>query len=249
MGDELSASELHRSLRSVRGTSRLARHFYLAMALGIAVVVAAAFGRQVVGYALHAPSPRPFVLYLHVGLSTLWVLLFVSQAALVNMRRVAWHRIVGWFGFALGVLVPIVGIGTALAMTRFHIAQGNPDHSVSLIVPFFEMLAFAVTFGLAIYWRARPEYHRRLMLMATCVLAMAAFPQLPDWIKPMNSWYGAVALILAGATRDWLAMRRIHPVYLYGLPALVLGQTTAIWIYKNSVPAWVAIVHALLRWT
>jgi hypothetical protein len=38
-----------------------------------------------------------------------------------------------------------------------------------LIVSFFDMLAFGVTFGLAMYWRRRPEYHRRLTLMAMCL--------------------------------------------------------------------------------
>jgi len=249
MGNQLLTLEPHQPIASVPEGKGLLRHFYVAMALGIACIVVVAFGRQIVGYAIHPPPPRPWILYLHVTLSSLWVLLFVGQATLINVRRIAWHRFVGWFGLALGSLLPIVGILTALTMARFHIAQGGPDRSASLIVPIFEMLAFAATFGLAFYWRRRPEYHRRLMLMATCVLAFAAFPALPAWIKPMNAWYSAIALILLGAARDWIAMRRVHPVYLYGLPALIAGQLTAIWIYRNSVPAWVAIVHALMRWT
>jgi hypothetical protein len=39
----------------------------------------------------------------------------------------------------------------------------------------------------------------------------------------------------------------VHPVYLYGLPLLVLGQATVMWIYWSGSPARVAIAQALLR--
>lgn len=65
---------------------------------------------------------------------------------------------------------------------------------------------------------------------------------------PDNAWHvGVGALILGGAARDWIVIRRVHPVYLYGLPALALGQAATIWIYRSGAPAWVTIAHALLR--
>jgi hypothetical protein len=110
------------------------------------------------------------------------------------------------------------------------------------------MLVFAVAFGLAIHWRRRPEYHRRLLLIASCALMAPAFARFPSWLMPDNAWYVAVdALILAGVARDWLVMRRVHPVYLYGLPMLVLGQATAMWTYLSEAPTWVAIAQTLLR--
>jgi len=33
--------------------------------------------------------------------------------------------------------------------------------------------------------------------------------------------------------RDWILKRSVHPVYLYGLPALVLGQASVMWIAKR----------------
>jgi hypothetical protein len=227
------------------GTSR---NFYLGAALAVGVVVAVGFSRTVNAGLFHPPSPRPWILYVHAATFTTWVLLFVTQAALVRSRRVAWHRRLGLAGIALGGLMPVIGVATALAMTRLHRAEPDTDGEAFLIVPFFDMLAFAFTFGLAVRWRGRPEYHRRLMLMASCGLTAAAFARFPNWLMPPNSWYVAVdALIFAGAARDWIVMRRVHPVYLYGLPALVLGQATTIWIYLSRAPAWAAIAHALSK--
>ena len=42
-------------------------------------------------------------------------------------------------------------------------------------------------------------------------------------------------------------MRRVHPVYLYGLPVLALSQATVMWIQLTAAPAWIVIAHALLR--
>ena len=45
------------------------------------------------------------------------------------------------------------------------------------------------------------------------------------------------AVILLGVVRDLLVDRRVHKVYLYGLPALLLGQNVAIYLWRGS-PAW-----------
>lgn len=125
--------------------------------------------------------------------------------------------------------------------------EGRADAAQFLIVPLFDMLAFSLTFGLAFYWRRKPEIHRRLMLIATCSLTAAAFGRFPDVVMPHNWFYAGVdVLILFGGMRDLLAAKRIHPVYLYGLPLLMLGQAAAIYGFVQSSPAWLRVAHAML---
>ena len=228
--------------------ARFGRNFHLALALTIAAVVAVGFGRTANANLFHPPSPRPAILNIHAAMFTAWVLLFVTQTALVRVRRVAWHRRLGLFGMVLGTLMPIVGIVTALMMTRVRRAEGSTGGEAFLIISFFDMLAFATTFGLAMIWRRRSDYHRRLLVMASCGLTVAAFARFPGWFMPDDAWYlGVDALLLAAVINDWHVMRRVHPVYLYGVPALVLGQATAMLIYKSNAPAWVAIAQVLLQ--
>lgn len=228
----------------------IGRHFYVGLAFAIAVVVAVGFGRTADAALFHPPAPRPWILYVHAAMFTTWVLVFAAQTALVRLRRVAWHKRLGMAGAGLGALMPFVGVWTAFAMTRLQRAEGHSESAgeAFLVVSCFDMLAFAVTFGLAIYWRRRVAYHRRLMLMATCGLTVAAFARFPAWLMPHNTWYVAVdGLILAAVARDWIIERRANPVYVYGLPILALGQATTMWIYVSRAPAWMAIAHALLR--
>jgi hypothetical protein len=221
---------------------------YLALAFVIGVVVAVGFGRKLNETLIAPVSPRPWILYVHAVMFAGWVMLFVVQSALVRVRRVVWHRRLGLAGILLGSLMPIVGVATALTMTRLHRVESHADHAAFLSVSFFDMLAFAVTFGLAVYWRRSPDYHRRLMFMATAGLTVAAFARFPTWLIPNNVWYLAVdALIVTAVVRDRLVLRRVHPVYRYGLPLVVLGQGIAMWLYLSRPSAWLAVANALLR--
>jgi hypothetical protein len=250
LSDVRESSGIDRPRTAPLSEGRAVPHnFYCTIAIIVAVVVAIGFGRTVDAGLVHSRSARPFILYLHVAIFTSWVLIFIAQAGLVRFRRLAWHKRFGIAGGVLGAFMPLVGMWTAVVMTRVHRAETHSDTAgeAFLIVSVFDMLAFAVTFALAIYWRRRGEYHRRMMLMASCGLTVAAFARFPLWLMPRNFWYVYVdALILAGPVRDWIIMRRVHPVYQYGLPALAVGQATTMWIYVSRAPAWIAIAHALL---
>jgi hypothetical protein len=237
-----------RAVKNAHARAPLARFFYLGIALVIALAVIFGFGSTVESKLFHPTTPVPRVVYVHAVVFTAWVILLITQSSLVLLHRVVWHRRLGLFAIALGVAIPILGLMTAVAMTRRNRALGMGGGEEFLIVQLFDMLAFTVCFALALHWRRRPEYHRRLMLMATCALSVAAFSRLPNWLVPHMFWYPTIDLLMfMGAVRDWLVLHRVHPVYLYGLPAMVVGQLTALLIYKTGAPAWVAIASWILN--
>jgi hypothetical protein len=205
---------------------------YFALSLTIIMVVVFGFGRTINSALIHAPSPRPWILYAHIALFTAWIALFTSQTALIRSKRVIWHRRLGRVGIFLGALMPFVAIGAVFAMKRLHAAEGHIASTTSLVVPFFDMLSFSISLGLAIRWRRLPEYHRRLMLIATCAITSAAFARFPSWLIPDNCFYlGVDTLILAAIAWEWFETRNVHAVYRYGLPALVTGQAVTMCIF------------------
>jgi hypothetical protein len=222
------------------------RSFYFWMSLLIAGVVVYGFSHTVGGRLIRPPSPPPLILYFHAALFTGWLVFFIVQSALVRTRNVKVHRKLGWFGLAMGVVMPFVGIATAIVMTRLRIRQGSTDAAAFMIVPFSDMVEFTVPFALAFYWRTRPEFHRRLMLIASCALTAAAFGRFPSPL--MDHWfYGGVdALILLAVVRDVIVTKRVHPAYLYGLPLMMLGQIAVTYAFVKSLPQWLKIAHTLL---
>jgi hypothetical protein len=224
------------------------RYFYFFMSLLIVVVVAFGFSQTIDMNLIHPTIPRPFLLYVHAALFTGWLAFFILQSALVRTSNVRIHRAIGTFGIAMGVGIPVLGVATALTMTRFDIEQlHNPTAATDMIIPLFDMVAFTSTFILAIFWRKKPELHRRLILVATCALTAAGFGRFPAWILPPSIFYAGVdLLILLGVARDLIVNRKVHAVYVYVLPAFIVGQTVALYAALHRPALWVSIAHMIL---
>lgn len=204
----------------------LDRYFYFGMSLLILALVTGAFSTTVPGRLFHPKIAPPYIVWLHGAVFYGWVLFFILQSGLVRIRKTSWHRTIGWFGFALGIAVFVLGISTTIVMHRFEFLTLHRQFAINFIsVPLFDMACFAAAFGLAILWRKKLEYHRRLMLIASCVLTAAAWGRLPESVLPGFWFYAGVDfLIMLGAGRDLLVNRRIHRVYLIALPLLISGQ-------------------------
>lgn len=226
----------------------LNKYFYFCMSLLVAVVVIYGFGHTVDNRLVHATPPRPWLLWVHAAVFSAWVVFFIFQSALVRTHHVKLHRFTGWFGAALGVLIPVLGIATSIVMFRFRIAHFH-QYGVK---PFFgsavlDMTSFALPFWLAIYWRKKPEIHRRLVLIATCALTGAAFARFPMLPHPHGLAYACVdALILLGVVRDLIVNRRIHSVYRYALPILIVCQIVAVQLAFYPPAWWVKVTSAII---
>ncbi|MBB6143669.1 magnesium-transporting ATPase (P-type) [Silvibacterium bohemicum] len=227
--------------------SVLERYFYLFMSLLITVVVVYGFSYTINQNLLHPRIQPPQVVYLHSFVFSAWLLFFILQSALVRSHNVRLHRTLGWVGTAFAVAIVVLGYTTSTAVLRLAVQLRLPFPTVSfLFVEIMELVCFAVPFALAIYWRKRPDFHRRLMLIATCALTEAAFgriPSLPNLFAPA----GVDALILLGVLRDILVERRIHKVYLYAIPAMIFLQIFAEYTSVHQSSWWIGIGNSLIQ--
>jgi hypothetical protein len=223
------------------------KYFYFAMSLLIAVIVVSGFRRTVDANLLHPSIPRPLILWFHAAAFSGWVAFFFFQSALVRTHNVKWHRFFGWFGAALGTVMVPLGITTAIIMGRFDTYQEHQSGADAfLIIPFYDMVAFAAFFALAVLWRKKSELHRRLLFIATCGLLDAAFGRF-DYIFNHGLFFWCLdGVILLGVLRDLYVNRRIHKVYLYALPPLIVVQAFVTHTWMSTSAWWVRIGHAIL---
>ncbi|MGA2100707.1 MAG: hypothetical protein ABSG34_06355 [Candidatus Sulfotelmatobacter sp.] len=223
------------------------RYFYFAMSLLLAAIVVTGFKRTVNDHLFHPAVARPLILWIHGSVFAGWVIFFICQSTLVRVHKVSWHRSLGWFGAGLATVMVPLGVATAIIMTRFDAAQLHQTGFDSFLsIPFYDMLAFGVCIALAIYWRAKPEFHRRLILIATCTLMDAAFGRF-DYLFDHDLYFPCVDLLIVfGVVRDLLVDRRVHKVYWYALPLLVAGQSLAVYMYRHNPSWWQGITHAIL---
>src|SRR5271170_5282506 len=201
------------------------RYFYFFFSLVVAGIVVAGFSQTVDRFLFHASPPRPVLLWIHGAAFSGWVVFFILQSALVRVRKVSVHRTLGWFGATLGAMMVTLGAVVAVVMGRFDALQLHQPDPAFLSVPFFDIMSFGALLGLAIVWRGKPEMHRRFMVMATCCLLSAPFGRF-DYLFNHALFYVCVdSVMLLGIARDLVVDKRVQKVYLYGIPAVVIGQS------------------------
>jgi hypothetical protein len=144
--------------------------------------------------------------------------------------------------------MPFVGVATAIVMRRFEIVH---EHSSLpfIAVPLWDMMSFTPLFALGAIWRKRPEHHRRLMFLATCMLlgaGLGRFP-VPDAWFDFGWFYVAIdALILAAMGRDLVVHRRIHTVFVVALPLIMAGQVATWYLWRFPPGPWLAFCRGLV---
>jgi len=198
---------------------------------------------------LRAPLPS-FIIHLHGAAFTCWIILLVTQTSLVSAGRVDIHRRLGIAGFLLACLMIVLGVLAATdSLVR---AAGPPGRDVKFfyIIPLTDMLIFTVLIFFAFRARSNSSAHKRLILIATCGLAIAAIARWPFaflFRNPIRAALISYLFLLIIAAYDYWSTRKVHRATLYGGAFLIFVQQiripighTAAW---HNFAAWVQI-HA-----
>jgi uncharacterized membrane protein YozB (DUF420 family) len=209
------------------------------MSLLAAVLVVLGFSRTIDRHLIHPPVQAPSILWVHSAVFTGWIAFYILQSTLVRARNVQLHRLFGWFGVFLATVMIPLGFVTAIVMGRYnkHLLHLRASDAF-LSVPFGDMVAFTILIGLAIYWRRRPDLHRRLMFLTNCVLLEAALSCLHPYIFIHGLGFACVdAVILFGLARDLPVDRSVHKVYRIALPLIIVFQIFIVYLWRDA-PAW-----------
>jgi FtsH-binding integral membrane protein len=225
----------------------LSRYFYFGMSLVMTVLVVWGFSHTVGQNLFHAKPAKPLLLWMHGAAFSTWMVLFIAQSGLVRIRKVSIHRALGWFGAALAAGMVVLGLAVAVYLTRWDLTVLHQTGIESFLsIPFLDMAVFGTCVGLAILWRKKSDYHRRLMFLATCELLDAGIGRFDFWFNHSIFYIGVDLLIVAGMMRDQVVDGRVHKVYLYALPVLIVGQSLAVYLWRANPAWWQAATHAIL---
>ena len=206
------------------------RRFFLLMALAIAAIVFTGFGSNLaLGRA--RLNDLPMQVHLHALVFAAWIILFVVQSALIDRGPPGLHRRLGWIGAALVPIMVALGvIATVMCVRRGAVPPFFPAN-IFLVMNVLGVLAFAGLTAAGIALRARPEWHRRLMLCGTIELTAPAFgrllpmPLLGSW-GPAMLCLAMLVLVAVGMAFDAAAGRRVHPAWWAGAAVISAVQPT-----------------------
>jgi hypothetical protein len=213
------------TITGARPATRSLRGFYVVLSAFITLLVFIGFwptyfGRLIAGTAEHIPF-----IHFHAAIYVGWLALFTAQTLLAATGRVRLHMTLGRIGVAYGVLLVIVGVAVSLIMFSIRVRAGDSEQAqLRLLGPLVDMAVFAPLFGAAVYFRRRPGLHKRLMIVATTSLLIAAVGRMAFLGTPASAWLVSlvwVSPILLAMAYDWFEHRTVHPVYAAGAAILV----------------------------
>ena len=212
---------------------RVDRWFYISVALLMILFNVVAFGPSIVDQSRRStPLPLTPLVTAHAIVSAVWLLLFLTQTTLVATARTALHRRVGIFGAVLTVAFIVIGSFTVIAEARrgFDLSGdigrlppppgADPAATVVALLSFF--LTFAMLVGAALWYRRRPNVHKRLMLLAVLggLTPTPVAHVIGHWqvFQPWAVMIFPLSLLIFlsfSAIHDRVSEGRIHPVSLW----------------------------------
>jgi len=187
-----------------------------------------------------------FIIHFHGIAMTLWCLMLISQALLIRFNRFRIHSISGKLSFALVPAIFIAGFSIA----HYTIKDIDPVYNYYyylVALMFNAVIAFALIYGLAIYYRKNPVMHARFMISTVFPLftpvtdriiykifdsLVALAPTLNG--VPMVPVFGFLAadLILIGlVVWDWFSNKRVG-AFLIALLIVLVYQVSVLAFYN-----------------
>lgn len=223
------------------------RWFFTGMALLAAVAVFAGFAPTYFFKSLDAGPPLSGLLHVHGAVFTSWIVLLIAQAALVATRRTDVHRRLGVLGGGLAAAMT----GLAYAVTIDAARRGSTIPGMSpqafMVIPFATVVVFPLLVGAALWYRRRPDIHKRLMLIATNELIVAGVGRLPVIATsgPLAFFGISDLFLMLMAAYDIATLGRVHRATLWGGLFLLVSQ--AVRVLLTASPAWASVVDWLIR--
>lgn len=245
----------------VMQTERRERLFYLVAGLVMVSGVAIGFrmfylhGLNDAGLPVtHQSAP---LVYVHAGLMTCWMLVFVSQCVLAVRGDRRLHMQLGRVAIVLYAVIIPIGAITALLQVHYAGPQSFAPFGPYrfLILPLTEIINFALFVGAGFLFRRVTALHRALMTIGTLSVAQAGIGRIGSIRNAfLQSSHAAFFPTFWGSTVIaalllWfvkLAMTRRHDRY-FSISVAIFVASGLLSSYVSTRVWWLRVAHLLTR--
>ena len=204
---------------------RSLREPYAAAILLAALLALIGFWPTYFGKLVDGSVEATLLVHTHAVVQVGWLALFATQVALAATGRVALHRQLGNWVMAYAIVVVCMGVAISFETAGRYVAEGDVARGQRFLFNFLrEVVFFAAIVAAGWAYRAKPQIHKRLMVVATTMVVVPAIgrmtflgvpPSLGDFmlVWPLPIY---VAMIY-----DFVTKRLIHPAYVVGVLVLL----------------------------
>lgn len=212
--------------------------FFSSMALLLAAAVFAGFAKTYyLAGIFRAPLPS-LIIHLHGAAFTVWIGLLVTQTALVAGGRADIHRRLGIAAFFWACLMIILGVLAATDALARGAGPPGRDPKAFFAIPIGDMLIFSTLIFFSYRNRTNPVVHKRLLMIATVGLSIAAINRWPFLVRHHNGAPYSYIFLLMIAAYDLWSTRHLYRGTIWGSAFLItiqqicgpIGRTSA-WLH------------------
>ncbi|MFT2090333.1 hypothetical protein [Paraglaciecola sp. 2405UD69-4] len=220
--------------------------FYVFISTLISIIIVLGFSQYFSSLFRH-DLKSPLFIHMHVLLFFFWVFFYTTQALLPAFGRVDLHKKLGKFSIPITLLIVIDGLYVTFERLNIRVENGNIEGArLFLLQPLTDMIIFPMIVFTALLYRKKREIHKRLMLLATLFISIAAVVRLDFGIPGLNllTW---ISPIMIAIIYDYYTKKVIHPVYIIGavLFVAVYLRTKLLW----HTPLWNNISNSIIEMT
>jgi hypothetical protein len=197
--------------------------FYRAAAWAALAVALTGFFLTYTAPMMRGSFSGPRLSHVHGASMLAWLVLVIAQAHLAS-GRLALHRRLGWAAIAVALAVALTTVGIGVQATGRDLAAGGAMGMAGNVTA---PLVFCALVGAALVLRRQPQWHKRLILIASVVVIWPAWfrwRHFMPWVPRPDIALGLVTtnlVMIAAMVRDRMAFGAVHPAYLWvGLPVI-----------------------------
>ena len=221
--------------------------FYFGLTLLVTAIAFVGFWPTYFGPLFAGTVDKLPVIHVHAAVYVGWLAIFIAQTTFAAARRMDLHVRLGNFAIGYGVLVIVMGVTAAISMFAVRVHAGQlEDAQGRLVAPLADMVFFTPLFAAAIWFRRKPEIHKRLMFVATTMLLIAAVGRMPFLGRPWPMLLVWSSPLLIGAAYDVVRRRAIPWIYVLGVCAIAARMFGTAPIRESTAwhdwTAWLATV-------
>jgi hypothetical protein len=229
------------------------RRLFAAVAVLFPIAVLIGFARTYyLKFAFGNPPLPSLLVHAHGLLMTVWIGFFIGQVWLIRSKNHRLHMRLGLSGLVMAIAIIVVGFFTAVAGAKYPSPATPPeiDPVRFLVIPFFDLVVFAILFGAAYIYRRRPAEHKRFILLTIiCFLppAIGRFPFEPFISGGPLFFFGVPAVIaVLLLVYDRWRNKKLNTMFLAG--SILLIASYPLRMMLSETDTWMRFANWLTTW-
>lgn len=232
------------------------RRFFTGMVVAMALFVVIGFApsyflRSVASSPISLRIPLTPLVHLHAVVGFAWMAFLIWQVHLIRGRKHQRHMQNGLIGAGIALAIVLIGVAVAIDSARGGRQPPGWTPTSFLAIPLSTVVMFGGFVAAALWFRRRPDYHKRLMLLATTAVLLPAAARISTlWLQgilPPGPPGGIILtdiFIAALVVYDLRQQGRLHPATLWGGGIMLLSQPGRLLLSQTE--AWNAFASRLI---